>query len=56
MQEWATQPQFVYRHYWTVGDMIIWDNTGVMHRVEPYRADSGRLLSRTTLVGEEPVA
>jgi len=53
--EWATQPQFVYRHHWTVGDMIIWDNTGVMHRVEPYRADSGRLLSRTTLVGEEPV-
>jgi alpha-ketoglutarate-dependent taurine dioxygenase len=56
MLEWAGQPQFVYRHYWTVGDMIIWDNTGVMHRVEPYRADSGRLLSRTTLVGEEPVA
>jgi len=56
MCEWASQPQFVYRHYWTVGDMIIWDNTGVMHRVEPYRADSGRLLSRTTLIGEEPVA
>jgi alpha-ketoglutarate-dependent taurine dioxygenase len=56
MQAWATQPQFVYRHEWTVGDMIIWDNTGVMHRVEKYPADSGRLLSRTTLVGEEPVA
>jgi alpha-ketoglutarate-dependent taurine dioxygenase len=56
LHEWATQPQFVYRHYWTVGDMIIWDNTGVMHRVEPYPADSGRLLSRTTLLGEEPVA
>lgn len=56
MQEWATQPQFVYRHHWTIGDLIIWDNTGVMHRVEPYPADSGRLLSRTTLVGEEPIA
>jgi alpha-ketoglutarate-dependent taurine dioxygenase len=56
MQAWATQPQFVYRHHWTVGDMIIWDNTGVMHRVEKYPADSGRLLSRTTLVGEEPIA
>jgi alpha-ketoglutarate-dependent taurine dioxygenase len=55
MQAWATQPQFVYRHQWTVGDMIIWDNTGVMHRVEKYPADSGRLLSRTTLVGEEPL-
>lgn len=56
LQDWATQPQFVYRHEWTVGDLIIWDNTGVMHRVEPYPADSGRLLSRTTLVGEEPIA
>jgi len=56
MQEWGTQPQFVYRHHWTVGDLIIWDNTGVMHRVEKYPADSGRLLSRTTLVGEEAIA
>lgn len=56
MQAWATEPQFVYRHEWTVGDMIIWDNTGVMHRVEKYPADSGRLLSRTTLVGEEAIA
>lgn len=56
MQAWATQPQFVYRHEWTVGDLIIWDNTGVMHRVEAYPADSGRMLSRTTLVGEEPIA
>jgi alpha-ketoglutarate-dependent taurine dioxygenase len=56
MQTWATKPDFVYRHEWTVGDMIIWDNTGVMHRVEKYPADSGRLLSRTTLVGEEAIA
>ena len=56
MQAWSTQPQFVYRHEWTVGDMIIWDNTGVMHRVEAYPANSGRLLSRTTLEGEEAIA
>lgn len=55
MQAWATSPQFVYRHEWTVGDLLIWDNTGVMHRVEPYPADCGRLLSRSTLVGEEPI-
>lgn len=56
MQAWATRPEFVYRHEWTVGDMIIWDNTGVMHRVEQYSENSGRLLSRTTLVGEEAIA
>lgn len=54
-QAWATRPEFVYRHHWSVGDLIIWDNTGVMHRVEQYPADSGRLLSRTTLEGEEPI-
>lgn len=53
---WATQPRFVYRHEWTVGDMLIWDNTGVLHRVEPYPLDSGRVMHRTTLVGEEAFA
>ena len=53
---WSTQPQFVYRHDWTVGDLVIWDNTGCMHRVEPYPDDSGRMMHRTTLVGEEAIA
>jgi len=56
LMDWATQPQFVYRHFWTPGDLLIWDNTGVMHRARPYPADSGRLLSRTTLAGEEALA
>ena len=53
LQEWATQPQFVYRHQWKLGDLLIWDNTGCMHRVVFYPADSGRMLHRVTLVGEE---
>ena len=24
--EHATQPQFVYRHAWRAGDLVIWDN------------------------------
>ncbi|MFT4046409.1 MAG: TauD/TfdA family dioxygenase [Solimonas sp.] len=54
--EWATQRQFVYSHEWQVGDLLIWDNTGVMHRVLPYAFDSGRMMHRTTLVGEEALA
>lgn len=54
--DWTTQPRFVYRHEWTPGDMIIWDNTGVLHRVEPYPLDCGRMMHRTTLMGEEPFA
>ena len=24
LREWATQPQFVYTHHWTEGDLLIW--------------------------------
>jgi alpha-ketoglutarate-dependent taurine dioxygenase len=54
--EWTTQPRFVYRHEWTVGDMLIWDNTGVLHRAEPYPMDCGRMMHRTTLMGKEAFA
>jgi alpha-ketoglutarate-dependent taurine dioxygenase len=54
--EWATQPQYVYRHEWRMGDVLIWDNTGTLHRVIPYPLDCQRLMHRTTLFGEEPVA
>lgn len=53
LQNWATQRRFVYQHEWTLGDLLIWDNTGTMHRVLPYAFDSGRMMHRTTLVGEE---
>ena len=52
----TTQPEFVYRHKWSVGDLVIWDNTGTMHRAMPYSPESGRLLNRTKLEGEEPFA
>lgn len=53
---WTTQPQFVLRHKWRVGDLVIWDNTGLLHRAIPYEPKSLRLMHRTTLVGEEAVA
>jgi alpha-ketoglutarate-dependent taurine dioxygenase len=54
--EWSTQRQFVYQHKWHLGDLVIWDNTGTMHRALPYAFDSGRTMHRTTLVGEEALA
>jgi alpha-ketoglutarate-dependent taurine dioxygenase len=51
----ATTPDRVYRHSWSVGDLVIWDNTGVMHRVEPYDASSAREMHRTTMSGDEPI-
>ena len=53
LQEWAAQPAFTYRHYWQPGDLVVWDNCGVMHRVVPYDAKSGRTMHRTTIMGEE---
>jgi alpha-ketoglutarate-dependent taurine dioxygenase len=51
----STQPERVYRHEWTVGDMVIWDNRGVLHRACRYDEDSPRDMHRTTLTGDEPV-
>jgi alpha-ketoglutarate-dependent taurine dioxygenase len=53
--ERATTPDRVYRHRWSVGDMVIWDNRGLLHRVEPYDFDSPREMVRTTLLGDEPI-
>ena len=53
---WCTQPQFTLRHRWRVGDLVIWDNTGMLHRALPFEPTSRRLMHRTTLVGVEAVA
>jgi alpha-ketoglutarate-dependent taurine dioxygenase len=51
----ATRPERVYRHRWTVGDTVIWDNRGVLHRATPYAAESAREMLRTTVLGDEPI-
>jgi alpha-ketoglutarate-dependent 2,4-dichlorophenoxyacetate dioxygenase len=49
----ATQPRFVYRHHWRVGDLVIWDNRCTMHRGRPYdEAKYRRVLHRTTVSDE----
>ncbi|HEY3919800.1 MAG TPA: TauD/TfdA family dioxygenase [Stellaceae bacterium] len=49
LTEFATQRPFVYRHKWTRGDVVIWDNRCVMHRATPF-ADMAypRDMRRTT--------
>lgn len=53
LTEWSAQPQFTYRHEWEDGDFVVWNNCGVMHRVQPYPANCGRMMHRTTIFGEE---
>jgi alpha-ketoglutarate-dependent taurine dioxygenase len=56
LREWCTSEQFSYSHQWKVGDLVMWDNTGTLHRAEAYDMASGRMLHRTKLAGEEPFA
>ena len=54
--EHATRPEFVYRHQWHVGDLVIWDNRATMHRARAFDdAKHRRELRRvTTLDVEQP--
>lgn len=54
--EWCTQPRFCYRHQWKAGDMVIWNNPGLLHRAHHYTVDSGRLMHRTTINGTEALS
>ena len=54
LREWATSEPFSYSHEWEVGDCVMWDNTGTMHRAEWYDPACGRMMHRTKLEGEEP--
>jgi alpha-ketoglutarate-dependent 2,4-dichlorophenoxyacetate dioxygenase len=53
--EHATQPEFVHRHAWSVGDLVIWDNRATMHRARPF-ADSQhrRDMRRVTTLDLKP--
>jgi alpha-ketoglutarate-dependent taurine dioxygenase len=51
----ATGADKVYSHKWSVGDTVIWDNRGVLHRAAPYDPASAREMLRTTVLGDEPI-
>jgi alpha-ketoglutarate-dependent 2,4-dichlorophenoxyacetate dioxygenase len=55
--EHATRAEFVYRHQWRVGDLVIWDNRATMHRARPFDdAKYRRELRRVTTLDIEPPA
>ena len=49
-------PEYVYRHVWRENDLVLWNNTGTMHRARPFDPASGRLLHRFTIDGDEAIA
>ncbi|MFG1924494.1 TauD/TfdA dioxygenase family protein [Cryptosporangium sp. NPDC048952] len=52
----ATTPDRVLRHAWSVGDLVIWDNRGLVHRACPFDRTEPRRMHRTTLRGDEPIS
>ena len=46
--EHATQREFVYRHRWRVGDLVMWDNRCTLHRGRRFDLSQRRELRRTT--------
>src|SRR5438876_4818767 len=54
LTEHATQREFVYRHQWRVGDLVMWDNRQTMHRGRRFDRNEVRDVRRTTLAGEAP--
>jgi alpha-ketoglutarate-dependent taurine dioxygenase len=52
---WSTQDRFTYRHKWRDGDLVIFNNPGLLHRSYPYDDAAGRVMHRTTLKGREAI-
>lgn len=50
----ATEPDLCYRHQWSPGDVVMWDNRGVMHFAVHDYGDQPRVMHRVTVQGDEP--
>ena len=51
----CVRPEFLYRHSWRVGDLLMWDNATAMHlAICDYALPQRRLMHRTTVIGGVP--
>lgn len=47
--EHTERPEFIYRHRWTPGDLVMWDNRACNHARTDFPGGERRLLRRTTV-------
>jgi taurine dioxygenase len=52
----ATQPRYAWTHRWRVGDVVLWDNRCCMHYRSEVDSSQPRVMHRTTIKGEAPIA
>ena len=52
LNQHATSPEFVYRHRWSVNDLVMWDNRCTLHVALPdFDQTKTRHMTRTSLLG-----
>ena len=47
-------PEYQYRHRWSVGDIVFWDNQSTQHYAANDYYPDRRRMERTAVVGDEP--
>ena len=52
----ASQPEFTFRHRWTPGDLLMWDNRCTQHYAINDYGQERRVMNRVTVLGDMPLA
>ncbi len=56
LSDHVTKPEYLYRHRWQKGDVVMWDNCTVQHKaIIDYDLPQRRLMHRLTVTGTVPV-
>ncbi|MFO1159493.1 MAG: TauD/TfdA family dioxygenase [Reyranellaceae bacterium] len=50
LRQHIADPRFCYRHRWTVGDFVFWDNVCLQHARETFDRSQARTLRRTPVL------
>jgi alpha-ketoglutarate-dependent taurine dioxygenase len=50
--EFACRPPRVWRHRWTAGDIVVWDNRRLMHRAMPWDMTQPRIMWHSRIAGD----
>jgi taurine dioxygenase len=55
LSDHVIKPEFLYRHRWRGGDIVMWDNCTVQHKaIIDYDLPQRRLMHRLTIAGTVP--
>ncbi|MEH1821736.1 MAG: TauD/TfdA family dioxygenase [Nostoc sp.] len=54
LRQHLNQPKFYYKHKWSVGDIVYWDNQATLHYRQAFDPNERRVLKRVSLAGSRP--